>query len=370
VGGSDHGFSFLQLLDELFQRVYLINAPLSSSKLVVCPPTGYNGGFLSQIDDSEWKLGAQKTSWSAKSGSGYFYRFPTRLTSMTRNIFASPLPILLATVLIVGMPQPAQSSGPVASAVAVQGNYAYVGVGRGLVVVDISDVSRPAVIGHVGYHPEEAFWHASLRVEAIAVSGAHAFVLYHHRMHTDKMANMAVFDVSNPKAPAPIGAYHTQKMSPFRVLVSGRYAYLYGNSGLEIVDVSNPGAPKLAGLWQTPAPVNQWTEIPVWAGSPGNFSHQLGLIHFAGSHVAVVRIGLLPGRAIGSQVILLARGIERIESIRGNKGIDLDCLVRLSESSKGLDVVETDHALRNASGRATQSNVPRVSAWLRITNSS
>jgi hypothetical protein len=43
--------------------------------------------------------------------------------------------------------------------------------------------------------------------------------------------------------------------------------------------------------------------------------------------LAEERISLLPGRSVGSQIILLACGIERIECARGNEGIDLDRLV-------------------------------------------
>jgi len=43
--------------------------------------------------------------------------------------------------------------------------------------------------------------------------------------------------------------------------------------------------------------------------------------------LAEERIGLLPGGSVRSQVILLAGGIERIESTRGDEDIDLDRLV-------------------------------------------
>src|SRR5713101_4108330 len=47
------------------------------------------------------------------------------------------------------------------------------------------------------------------------------------------------------------------------------------------------------------------------------------------------RVGLLPGGAVGSQVIALAGAIQRIESARGDEDVDLDGLVRL-----GAEAVE------------------------------
>jgi len=52
-------------------------------------------------------------------------------------------------------------------AVAVQGNYAYIGVGPRLFILDVSDPSRPDVVGQTSVLPE---------VVGVAVSGSYAYV--------------------------------------------------------------------------------------------------------------------------------------------------------------------------------------------------
>ncbi len=60
-----------------------------------------------------------------------------------------------------------QIGGPV-RAVAVQGRYAYIGVGPRLVVVDVSNPAAPRKVGESGVLPET--------VLGVAVSGAYAYV--------------------------------------------------------------------------------------------------------------------------------------------------------------------------------------------------
>jgi hypothetical protein len=64
-----------------------------------------------------------------------------------------------------------------ADAVAVEGKYAYVGIGRWLVVVDVADPRRPTVVGHTGFWENTRGWDIT-GVHAIAVSGSHAYVVY------------------------------------------------------------------------------------------------------------------------------------------------------------------------------------------------
>jgi hypothetical protein len=79
-------------------------------------------------------------------------------------------------------------------AVAVQGRYAYVGVGPRLVVVDVGDPARPVEVGRTGVLPGV--------VRDVAVSGSYAYV-------ADGDAGLRVIDVSNPSSPREVGAYDT-----------------------------------------------------------------------------------------------------------------------------------------------------------------
>jgi hypothetical protein len=160
--------------------------------------------------------------------------------------------------------------------VAVQGKYAYVGIDRWLVVVDVADPRQPVVVGRARYRSQEYFWHEG--VNSIAVSGKHAYVLFNVTspggLHK---GDLVIFDVADPAAPAVVCSYQStwgpreQRLS---VAVSGKYAYLYSTFGLEVVDVSQPKTPKHVGSWRTAG-----TETGItWSGSH---------VAVAGDHVYV-----------------------------------------------------------------------------------
>lgn len=122
--------------------------------------------------------------------------------------------------------------GEPTTAVAVQGNYAYVGVGLRLVVLDVSD---PAALKEVG--ATAPFPHF---VEGLAVSGTFAYV-------AAGGAGLRVVDVTDPARPTEVGAWDTRGYAE-GVAVSGSTVYLAdGPYGLRVVDVSNPARPKEMG---------------------------------------------------------------------------------------------------------------------------
>ena len=117
--------------------------------------------------------------------------------------------------------------------VAVSGNYAYIGQGQDLVVLDISSPALPVELGRV----------MTTSIMDVAVSGDYAYV-------ADGSNGLTIIDVSNKSAPALAGSYDTGKARG--VAVSGGYAYVADYSdGLVIVDVSNKSAPTLAGGYDT-----------------------------------------------------------------------------------------------------------------------
>ena len=171
-----------------------------------------------------------------------------------------------------------QIGGPT-QGVAIQGGYAYVGVGLRLVVLDISN---PADLREVGV--TQPFPHF---VEDVAISGTLAYV-------AAGGAGLRVVDISNPALPAEVGAWDSRGYTegiavagttvyladgpdglrildaadPFRpteigsafpfnyafgVAVSGRYAYVAaGGAGLLIADVTDPRRPLEVGRYETP----------------------------------------------------------------------------------------------------------------------
>jgi len=135
------------------------------------------------------------------------------------------------TVELVG-----QIGGPV-NAVVVQGNTSYVGVGPRLVILDVSDLANPALVGRSPMFPDI--------VEGVAVAGSYAYV-------ADGERGLRIVDVSNPAAPAEVGFYDTPGIA-YDVAVVGAYAYVAdGQAGLRIVGISDPTHPTEIGFYDTP----------------------------------------------------------------------------------------------------------------------
>jgi parallel beta-helix repeat protein len=146
----------------------------------------------------------------------------------------------LLTLLVAALGDPAgalaaegwrvvgQLGGPT-SAVAVQGNYAYVGIGLRLTVLDISDPANPRELGATAPFP--------YFVQGIAVRGTRAYV-------AAGGAGLRIVDISDPARPSELGAWDSPGYAE-GVAVAGTMAYLAdGPYGLCVVDVSDPAIPK------------------------------------------------------------------------------------------------------------------------------
>lgn len=142
--------------------------------------------------------------------------------------------------------QPGQNVYPVGYlggatvAVDVQGDTAYIGVGREFTVLDISTPAAPhevgaldtpglasgvAVAGGTAYVADGS---AGLRYAALGIFivGTHAYV-------ADGAGGLRVLDVSNPAAPREAGYFQTYAAGAY---VAGDYTYIAGeNSGLSIL---------------------------------------------------------------------------------------------------------------------------------------
>jgi hypothetical protein len=104
-------------------------------------------------------------------------------------------------------------------AVALQGNYAYIGEGPSLTILDISDPASPTVVGKTDSLPDF--------VADIVVSGSYAYV-------ADMYDGLRVVDVSDPTNPVEVGTCDT----PFDargVAVAGGYAYVADRSALRVL---------------------------------------------------------------------------------------------------------------------------------------
>jgi hypothetical protein len=128
--------------------------------------------------------------------------------------------------------------GPVA-AVSVRDGYAYIGSGTAVVVVDVSDPTRPVRVG-LADTPDY--------VQDVTIEGSYAYV-------ADGWAGLRIVDISNPSAPVEVGFYDTSGYS-VGVAVTGRHAYVADyTEGLVVLDISNPQAPTEVGRYRFLEPV-------------------------------------------------------------------------------------------------------------------
>ncbi|MGC9334315.1 MAG: Ig-like domain-containing protein, partial [Anaerolineae bacterium] len=171
-----------------------------------------------------------------------------------------------------------QIGGPT-QAMAVQGNYAYVGVGLRLVVLDVTDPVTPTevgatvpfpyfvedvvVSGTLAYvaaggaglrvvdvsdpaHPVElGTWDSPGYAEGVAAAGNSVYL-------ADGPYGLWVVDVSDPAHPTPVGFAYDMNYA-FAVAVSGNHAYVAAaGAGLLVADVSDPAHPVEVGALDTP----------------------------------------------------------------------------------------------------------------------
>jgi VCBS repeat-containing protein len=123
-------------------------------------------------------------------------------------------------------------------AVAWQDNYAYIGVGPRLVILDVTDPAAPVFTGQTGVFPE--------LVQGVAVAGSYAYV-------ADGDSGLRIIDASNQNTPIEVGFYDTPGRA-YDVAVAGSYVYVADEiGGLRIIDVSNPAAPWEVGFSDTPS---------------------------------------------------------------------------------------------------------------------
>jgi hypothetical protein len=163
---------------------------------------------------------------------------------MRRSQFLS---FLLAILLLTGsLPTPGKASPasnsdrPVRLALldyipsamttlAVQGNYAYVGAGPSLLVIDLSD---PAHLRRVAYRLLPAM------AKQVAVSPGRVYVLTDKdTLHADDN-QIFIFNIANPEKPELIGNFGPANI--FTFAAAGTRLILGGSDGVSILDVSDP----------------------------------------------------------------------------------------------------------------------------------
>lgn len=161
---------------------------------------------------------------------------------MERSRFAG-IALIFAAIVVLGIGSAhagislefaGQWGGPCNAAV-VAGDRAYLGMGRNVVVLDVSNKTAPVELGKLLL---------ASGITAVAVSGDLAYV-------TTSASELHVIDVSNPQHPAHAGQSGTIG-APVGITVSGGYAYIAtGATGLRVFDLSVPENPVLVGNCDT-----------------------------------------------------------------------------------------------------------------------
>ena len=127
--------------------------------------------------------------------------------------------------------------GGSSKAVSVVGDYAYIGIGARLEILDIKDLSKPIVIGQSGILADA--------IRNLDISGNYVYI------SAGLDGGLIVIDITDTEHPVQMGNYDTQCVAE-DVDVVGNFAYVAcATRGLMVFDVSNPNSPKLKGSYDT-----------------------------------------------------------------------------------------------------------------------
>lgn len=174
---------------------------------------------------------------------------------MKRVIFLF-VPLLALLILITFISTPQIEAGQLSSGqlklnfldqvggrvttVAKGGNYAYIGMGHRLVVLDVQQPTQPVVVGR----------------SAVLSGSLYELTLHQQHAYAALDGNLAVFDIHNPLNPHFVTTYPTR--GPLlNMVISGNYLYTledsefingqWQNGGMRILDISSPAAPMEVG---------------------------------------------------------------------------------------------------------------------------
>jgi hypothetical protein len=144
-----------------------------------------------------------------------------------------------------------------ASFITLAGNYAYMLCKRGLVVVNITDPLRPAIVGELGGD-------ALVEPHAVATQFRYAFV-------TDARG-LQVIDITTPERPTSVASFSLGEAHD--VYVARTYAYVAaGSQGLAIIDIERPTKPFLQQMYNADGLLNDTRSVRVAATDASVFAY-------------------------------------------------------------------------------------------------
>ena len=116
------------------------------------------------------------------------------------------------------------------NSVFVDGNYAYIGNGTNVEILDVSDPNNPSSIGNVNTNG---------LVNSIFVNGTFAYA-------ASEVAGLTIIDISDPANASIAGIYATGD-DAYNIYATNTHAFLAVDLGLQIIDISDPGNLQLTG---------------------------------------------------------------------------------------------------------------------------
>ncbi|MGD0002809.1 MAG: carboxypeptidase regulatory-like domain-containing protein [Anaerolineaceae bacterium] len=133
--------------------------------------------------------------------------------------------------------------------VVVQGDYAYVVEGySGLNILDISNPSTPQFVG---------LYADGLEYKSVAISGHYAYLT--------SGTDLVVVDIQDPAKPTFVVDDYWSGNAANRVMIDGDYAYMVGEQGLWVLDISDPTNPAIASTWES-ASGNPVVDVAMYDG--------------------------------------------------------------------------------------------------------
>ena len=144
-----------------------------------------------------------------------------------------------------------------AKSVTVVGTYAYVCCDAGLVVVDINNPKRPAVVNVLG---------------APYIVGAKSVQVQFRYAFLCDGEGLKVLDVTNLATPLPVAALELE--DAHNVYVARTYAYVAaGHQGLVIVDVRNPEQPRIDQVYDANGCINDLHDVKLGITNVSEFAY-------------------------------------------------------------------------------------------------
>ena len=127
----------------------------------------------------------------------------------------------------------------VAEHVAVSGDHAYLAMGYDLMVVDLSDVSSPEVVGY-----------ADVYSNRVVIEGSRALVA---ERRVAGSGRIHVIDIADPPNPEVIGGLFTLA-TPIAIAASDTHAFVTAeDGGLLVADISNPSSVPILDAFSDPS---------------------------------------------------------------------------------------------------------------------